>query len=88
VKSDVLEEKELVQHYHYIACKNYDKAIMNKLNSFRNIDLLIQSIQKDRLKKVGKNSLNTKKIMLVDDEDDVVMLFKLVLESDARLSDS
>jgi DNA-binding response OmpR family regulator len=58
---------------------------MNKLNSLRNIDLLTHSIQKDRLKKVEKNSFKTKKIMLVDDEDDIVMLFKLVLESDARL---
>ena len=58
---------------------------MNKLNSLRNIDLLTHSIQKDRLKKVEKNSLRTKKIMLVDDEDDIVMLFKLVFESDARL---
>jgi CheY-like chemotaxis protein len=85
VKSDDLEEKELVQHHHYIACKNYDRIIMNKLNSLRNIDFLTQSIQKDRLKKVEKNSLKTKKIMLVDDEDDIVMLFKLVLEADARL---
>jgi CheY-like chemotaxis protein len=85
MKSDDLQEKELVQHHHYIACKNYDKTIMNKLNSFRNIDLLTQSIRKDRLKKVRKNSLKTEKIMLVDDEDDIVMLFKLVLESNARL---
>jgi CheY-like chemotaxis protein len=58
---------------------------MNKLNSLRNLDLLTQPLQKDRLKQLEKNSLKSKKIMLVDDEDDIVMLFKMVLESDARL---
>src|ERR687890_2450960 len=59
---------------------------MKKINSFRNLDLLTQSIQQqDQLKQTTKNSLKTKRIMLVEDEDDIVLLFKMILESDAGL---
>src|ERR671911_1775294 len=83
---DDLEEEDLVRHHHYIACKDYDKTIMKKINSFGNLDLLTQSIQQqDQLKQTTKNSLKTKRIMLVEDEDDIVLLFKMILESDAGL---
>jgi len=80
-----LEEDDLVGHHHYIACKDYDRTIMRKLNSFRNLDLLTQSIQQHHLEEIDKNSLKTKRIMLVEDEDDIVLLFKMILESDAGL---
>jgi CheY-like chemotaxis protein len=81
-----LDEEDLVQHHHFIACKDYDRTIMKKVNSFGNLNLLIQSIQQqDQLKQINKNSLKTKRIMLVEDEDDIVLLFKMILESDARL---
>jgi len=84
--SDDLEEEDLVRHHHYIACKDYDRTIMKKINSFGNLDLLTQSIQQqDQLKQTNKSSLKTKRIMLVEDEDDIVLLFKMILESDAGL---
>ena len=64
-----LEEEVLVRHHHYIACKDYDKTITKKINSLRN----------------GKKSLKTKRIMLVEDEDDIILLFKMILESDVGL---
>ena len=64
-----LEEEVLVRHHHYIACKDHDKTITKKINSLRN----------------GKKSLKTKRIMLVEDEDDIILLFKMILESDVGL---
>jgi CheY-like chemotaxis protein len=81
-----LDEEVLVRHHHYIACKDYDKTITKKINSFGNLDLLTQSIQQqDQLKQTTKNSLKTKRIMLVEDEDDIILLFKMILESDVGL---
>ena len=77
------EEKDLVGHHQYIGRKEYDRTIMNKLNSLRNLDLITHSIkQQDQLNQINKSSLKSKKIMLVEDEDDIVMLFKMILESD------
>ena len=83
VDSDDLREDDLVWHHHYIACKDYDRTIMRRLNSFRNLDLSTQSIQQHQLEEIDKNSFKNKKIMLVDDEADIPWLFKI--ESDARL---
>ena len=81
-----LEEEVLVRHHHYIACKDYDRTIMKKINSFGNLDLLTQSIQhQDQLNQINKNSPRSKRIMLVEDEDDIVLLFKMILESDVGL---
>src|ERR671910_2093639 len=86
VDSDELEEEDLVwQNHLYIACKDYDRTIMRKLNSIENLNLITQSIQQDQLEHIEKNSLKTKRIMLVEDEDDIVLLFKMILESDAGL---
>ncbi|HEX5904806.1 MAG TPA: response regulator [Candidatus Nitrosocosmicus sp.] len=84
VDSDDLEEDDLVWHHHYIAGKDYDRTIMRRLNSFRNLDLT-QSIQQHQLEEIDKNSLKNKRIMLIDDEADILWLFKMILESDARL---
>ena len=56
VDSDYLEEQDLVGHHHYIAYKDYDRTIMNKLNSIMNFDLLIQSIQQDQLEQTNNNN--------------------------------
>jgi adenine C2-methylase RlmN of 23S rRNA A2503 and tRNA A37 len=82
VDSSGLEEQEqdFVIHHHYIACKNYDRTIMNKLSSFRNPKLWSKSIQQ-QLEQNFKN----KRVMLVEDEADIAMTFKIVLESDAGL---
>src|SRR5918994_4803789 len=86
VDSDDLEEDDLVwQHHHYIACKDYDRTIMRKLHSIDNLNLITQAIQHDQSEHIEKNSLKTKRIMLVEDEDDIVLLFKMILESDAGL---
>ena len=85
VDSDDLEEEDLVKHHHYIACKDYDRTITKKLNSLRNLDLLAKSMQQDKLEQINNNSLKTKGIMLVDDEADILWLFKMILESDAGL---
>jgi PleD family two-component response regulator len=77
-----LEEEVLVRHHHYIACKDYDKTITKKINSLRNLDFSSQLIQQDQLEQVEKKSLKTRRIMLVEDEDDIILLFKMILESD------
>ena len=97
VDSDGLDEQEqdFVRHHHYIACKDYDRTIMKKVRSIMNLDYLNQAYQHNRTEKEKntkndensnlKNKNKTKKIMLVDDEADILWLFKIVLESDARL---
>jgi hypothetical protein len=85
IDSDDLEKQDLVRHHHYIACKDYDRTIMNKLNSVRNVDLLMESIKKDQSEQVNNSALKNKRIMLVEDEDDLVVLFIMILESDAGL---
>lgn len=92
VDSNGLEEQEqgFVRHHNYIACKNYDKTIMKKVHSIMNLDYLNQAHQQNRTEEENtKNDDNsnrkTKKIMLVDDEEDILWLFKMILESDARL---
>ena len=58
---------------------------MNKVNSITNLDLLTESIQHDQLEQSNNTSLNMKRIMLVEDEDDIVLLFRIILESDVGL---
>ena len=80
------QEQEVVSHYHYIAWRNYDRTIMNnKLNSFRNFDLQTQSIQGNQVEHNNNTSAKDKRVMLVEDEDDTAMLFRMILESDAGL---
>ena len=63
---------------------------MNKVRSIINLDHLNQAHQQDQTEEENtrsdeNGSLRTKKIMLVDDEADILWLFKMILESDARL---
>jgi CheY-like chemotaxis protein len=63
---------------------------MNKVLSIKNLDHLNHADKQDQNKENTKNdennsNLKTKKIMLVDDEADILWLFKIILESDARL---
>ena len=96
IDSDGLDEQEqdFVRHHHYIACKDYDRTIMKKVRSIMNLGYLNQAHQqnqKEEEEEYTKNDDNsnlknkTKKIMLVDDEADILWLFKMILESDARL---
>ena len=43
------------------------------------------SLQQNQLKQIDNNSLKNKRVMLVEDEADIAMTFKIVLESDSRL---
>ena len=83
------QEQDFVRHHHYIACKDYDRTVMKKVHSIMNLDYLNPVHQQDQNKENIKNdnnsNLKTKKIMLVDDEADILWLFKMILESDARL---
>ena len=88
--SDGLEkqEQDFLRHHHYIACKDYDRTVMKKVRSIMNLDYLNQAHQQNQNEENIKNdnsNLKTKKIMLVDDEADILWLFKMILESDARL---
>jgi CheY-like chemotaxis protein len=91
VNSDNLEEQEqdFVRHHHHIVCKDYDRTIMNKVRSITNVDHLNLVHKQDQTEeentKNENSGLKTKKIMLVDDEADILWLFKMILESDARL---
>ena len=51
---------------------------MKKVSSFK-------TIQQNQLKKIDNISIKNKRVMLVEDEADIAMTFKIVLESDARL---
>ena len=61
---------------------------MNKeVLSIKNLDDLNHADKQDQNKENTKNdnsNLKTKKIMLVDDEADILWLFKMILESDAN----
>ena len=86
--SDNIEEIEqdlIWHHHHYFAYKNYDKTIMYKLNYFRVLDPLNQSTRQNQLKQIDTTSIKNKRVMLVEDEDDIVMLFEMILGSDAGL---
>lgn len=82
---DDLEKRDLFHHHHYIACKDHDRTIMTKLNSLRHLDILTKSIKKDSSEQVYNSALKNKRLMLVEDEVDLVVLFKMILESDAGL---
>ncbi|HEV2876783.1 MAG TPA: response regulator, partial [Nitrososphaeraceae archaeon] len=55
------------------------------LNSLNNLNLLTQSIQQDQSEQINNGALKNKRIMSVEDEVDLVMLFKMILESDVGL---
>ena len=85
--SDDIEEKEqdLILHHHYLTCKNYERTITNKLNYFRNLDSLNQPIRQNQLEQIDNTTIKNKIVMLVEDEDDIVLLFEMILGSDAEL---
>jgi DNA-binding response OmpR family regulator len=58
---------------------------MNKLNYFKNPDPLNQSMRQNQLEQIDTTSIKNKRVMLVEDEDDIVMLFDMILGSDAGL---
>ena len=58
---------------------------MTKLNSLRYLDILTESIKKGSSEQVYNSVLKNKRLMLVEDEVDLVVLFKMILESDAGL---
>lgn len=58
---------------------------MNKLNYFRNLDSLNQPIRQNQLEQIDNTTIKNKRVMLVEDEDDIVMLFEMILGSDAEL---
>lgn len=82
--SNNLEEQEqkqnIMRHHHFIARKDYDRTIMKKVSSFRTI----QQGQNRLEEQIDNISFNNKKVMLVEDEVDIAMTIKIVLESDAN----
>jgi two-component system response regulator ChvI len=56
-----------------------------KFNSIKKLNLLTQSIEQHQLEQINSTPLENKRIMLVEDEDDIALLFKMILESDAGL---
>ena len=64
-------------HHHYIACKEYDKAITRKIQSAIKSSM-IHSKQNGDDSKVSK--IASKRIMIIDDDEDTNLLFKIVLE--------
>ena len=84
--SNNLEEQEqkqnIVRHHHFIAHKNYDKTIMKKVSSFSTVQ---QQNQNQLEEHIDNISAKNKRIMLVEDEADIAMTFKIVLESGVGL---
>ena len=60
----------------FIACKNYDETI-SAIHTSKSYDLYGEQ----RVHQEIKNSQGTKRILLVDDEYDIILTVKLVLES-------
>jgi DNA-binding response OmpR family regulator len=50
--------------------------------SYRNQSLFAVSVQLDQFDQIDNVSLKDKRIMLIEDEADIVILFKMILESD------
>ncbi|CAN5516043.1 hypothetical protein BH18THE2_BH18THE2_22310 [soil metagenome] len=68
-------------YHHYIACKDYDKAITRKIQSAINSGSMIHSKQNgDDSKEIRANKIANKRIMIIDDDEDTNLLFKIVLE--------
>jgi CheY-like chemotaxis protein len=73
------QKQDIIRHHHFITHKNYDRTIMKKVSSFK-------TIQQNQLEEqTDQTSIKNKRVMLVEDEADIAMTFKIVLESDARL---
>ena len=61
--NDLEEGNEFAGHNQYIGCKEYDRTIMNKLNSLRNPNLITQSIQQqDQLNQINKILIDLKEL--------------------------
>jgi two-component system, OmpR family, response regulator ChvI len=58
---------------------------MIKLNYFRNLDPLNQSMRQNQIEQIDTTSIKSKRVMLVEDEDDIVILFEMILGSDTEL---
>jgi two-component system, OmpR family, response regulator ChvI len=65
-------------YHQYIACKDYDKAITRKIQSAINSSSMIHSKQNGDDLKLSK--IANKRIMIIDDDEDTSLLFKIVLE--------
>jgi len=76
------QKQNIMRHHHFIARKNYDRTIMKKVSSFRTIQ---QQNQNQLEEQIDNISIKNKRVMLVEDEADISMTFKIVLESEARL---
>jgi DNA-binding response OmpR family regulator len=54
--------------------------------SYRNQSLFTVSVQHDQFDQIDNNSPKSKRIMLIEDEADIVILFKMILESDVGVN--
>src|SRR5215216_2514140 len=77
------QKQDIIRHHHFIA-HNYDRTIMKKASSFRMIQQENQNQLEEQIDNISIKIKN-KRVMLVEDEADIAMTFKIVLESDARL---
>jgi two-component system response regulator ChvI len=74
-----------VDYHHFIACKDYDKTIKRKIQSAQSLNHLVQGRQQQEQQEGEleqtqvSNKNNTRRIMIVED-DDVNLVFKMVLE--------
>jgi two-component system catabolic regulation response regulator CreB len=68
----------------FIACKKYDEAITT-VNTTKAYDAYREQVPQQQL---AKNSKGTKRILVVDDEHDISLTLKLVLEGSAFKVDS
>jgi hypothetical protein len=74
-------------HHHFIACKDYDKTIKRKIQSAQSVNHLAQVRQDkqevEELKQTQVSNKNTtRRIMIVEDDNDVNFSIKLVLETE------
>jgi CheY-like chemotaxis protein len=90
IDSNDLEKQDFVKDSPLRSIQEHGKGTMkNKVNAYRKLDLLSETIQHNssegQINDPNKDSLRTERIMLVEDEDDIIFLFKMILESDVRL---
>lgn len=68
-------------HHHYIACKDYDKSITRKIQSAIKSSNSSSMTQSKQNRNDSKETQVNKRIMIIDDDEDTNLLFKIVLEA-------
>lgn len=77
------EKDDIVTHHHFKACKDYDRTVKGKVQSSSIVNLINQIQQPEYTEQNQTNTITnatSKRVMVIEGDQDVGFLFKLVLE--------